>query len=118
MLRLRKRRDFVAARRGERRKGSHFLIEMRDRQDDDPSVRIGFTVTRKTGNAVQRNRIRRRLREAFRTGGTPGCRSGHDIVVIANKGVLALPFDRLKAALHERLAMPTPQRKRIRADNG
>lgn len=85
---------------------------MRHRKDHDPTVRLGFTVTRKAGNAVERNRIRRRLREAFRLGSLPETTLGHDVVVIANREILGIDFESLKAALYQRLAKAAPERKR------
>jgi len=66
-------------------------------------VRFGFTVTRKTGNAVVRNRIRRRLRDVVRHlvgNAVPGT----DYVLIGRRAALTLPFDRLIADLESGLA--------------
>jgi ribonuclease P protein component len=55
--------------------------------------RVGFTVTKKTGNAVERNRIRRRLRAAV-----AGCRNletATDYVLVGRRAALTLPFERL-----------------------
>ncbi|HET7713993.1 MAG TPA: ribonuclease P protein component [Bauldia sp.] len=57
--------------------------------------RFGFTVTKKTGNAVIRNRIRRRLREAVRLSATEVASPGVDYVLIGRRAALTLPFDRL-----------------------
>lgn len=63
--RVRKRRDFQELRRsGERFRSAHFLL-VRDANPAFPA-RLGITVTRKIGNAVTRNRIKRGVREAFR----------------------------------------------------
>ena len=43
-----------------------FVLLVRDRADGDPAVRIGITVSRKVGNAVVRNRMKRRFRELAR----------------------------------------------------
>lgn len=56
--------------------------------------RIGFTVTKKIGNAVVRNRIRRRLREAVRRAAAHA-EPGTDYVIVARKAALTLPFKRL-----------------------
>ena len=63
MQRLKRRADFLAARDGARAPAGAFFVQARDRHDA-AEPRIGFTVTKKTGSAVERNRIRRRLREA------------------------------------------------------
>jgi ribonuclease P protein component len=94
MERLRQRADFLAAASGIRVSAPAFLLQARKRADDGP-VRFGFTVTKKTGNAVERNRIRRRLREMVRLAGGTRTRSGHDYVLIGRRAALALPFARL-----------------------
>ncbi|MEP9354996.1 ribonuclease P protein component [Xanthobacter sp. KR7-65] len=94
MDRLRKRRDFLAAAKAERAGVSSVLMQGRDRGDDGP-VRVGFTVTKKTGNAVIRNRIRRRLREAVRRVLPEAGRAGFDYVLVAREAALRTPFDGL-----------------------
>ncbi|RCL02792.1 MAG: ribonuclease P protein component [Candidatus Tokpelaia sp. JSC188] len=98
--RLCKRAEFLSVRAGERRRGSLFLLEMRKRPygmipgPEDPA-RVGFTVTRRNGNAVVRNRIRRRLREAVRTALADSLAAGTDYVIVAHSEVLNVPFDHL-----------------------
>jgi ribonuclease P protein component len=53
---------------------------------------FGFTVTRKVGNAVERNRMRRRLREALRLAPDLASKPGHDYVILARREALYLPF--------------------------
>ena len=62
-------------------------------------ARVGFTVTRKVGNAVQRNRARRRLRAAVREVMERGAQTGQDYVVIARRETLRRPFPELLADL-------------------
>ncbi len=102
-VRLRKRADFLAVQRGEKRRGKFFLLEVLDRGRHFPP-RAGITVTRRQGNAVERNRIRRRLREAVRTGAGREMRCGHDYVIVARREVLNAPFAELKAELAKRIA--------------
>lgn len=59
---LRLRRDFIAANAGGRAATPGFVLLVRQRGDNDPTMRVGFTVTKKIGNAVVRNRLKRRLR--------------------------------------------------------
>ena len=59
------------------------------------SVRVGFTASRKVGNAVVRNRARRRLREIVRQIAPTGVMPGHDLVVIARAATVSRPFDSL-----------------------
>ncbi|WP_454918359.1 ribonuclease P protein component [Xanthobacter sediminis] len=94
MDQLRKRRDFLAAAKAERAGVSAFLLQGRDRGDGG-AVRIGFTVTKKTGNAVVRNRIRRRLREVARQVVPAAGRPGYDYVLVAREQALGAPFGSL-----------------------
>ena len=94
--------DFLAAQRGEKRRGRFFLLEIRNRQDDAGS-RFGLTVTKKVGNAAVRNRIRRRLREAVRVHAADDMTAGNDYVIVGRREVLAAPFDALKAELSRRI---------------
>ena len=89
-------------RRGEKRRGRLFLLEVLDR-DDEGAPRVGFTVTKKVGNAVVRNRVRRRLREAVRVHAAGEMAPGHDYVIVGREEVLAAPFDRLGAELTRRI---------------
>ncbi|AQS41827.1 MAG: Ribonuclease P protein component [Candidatus Tokpelaia hoelldobleri] len=103
-LRLRKRAEFLAVRAGEKRRGPLFLLEVKKRTDGDESrARVGFTVTRKNGNAVRRNRIKRRLREAVRTAAADDLAAGTDYVIVARPESLDAPFDRLVGELRSRL---------------
>ena len=62
-------------------------------------VRIGFTVTKKLGGAVIRNRIRRRLREVVRLCPIIPCMTGYDLVFIGRQSTPDRPFPKLKADL-------------------
>lgn len=102
--RLKRRADFLAVQKGERRKGPFFQLEIRERAGDaDGPPRVGFTATRRQGNAVERNRMRRRLREVVRTGAAEGMAPGHDYVIVARREVLGAAFSRLTSALKERI---------------
>ena len=75
--------DFVRVTQAGRRRGSRFfLVYGLDRGDLDPA-RLGITVTRKVGNAVRRNRIKRLVREWFRQ--RSESMTGLDVVVIAKR---------------------------------
>ena len=103
MERLRRRTDFRAAATGARVSVKAFVVQARHRAEDGP-VRVGFTVSKQVGNAVERNRVRRRLREIVRlsatsgsTGGTTGSlHAGHDYVLIGRRSALRLPFGEMK----------------------
>jgi ribonuclease P protein component len=59
---IKKRADFLAANGGRRASTPGFILLVRDRKDSDPAMRVGFTVTKKIGGAVIRNRMKRRFR--------------------------------------------------------
>jgi ribonuclease P protein component len=100
--RLRKRAEFLAVRRGEARRGRLFLLEVLDRGDAG-APRVGFTVTKKAGNAVQRNRIRRRLKEAVRLHAAGDMAPGNDYVIVGRSEILSAPFGQLAAELTRRI---------------
>jgi ribonuclease P protein component len=101
--RLRKRAEFLAVRRGEKRRGRLFLLETMDRGDGG-TPRVGFTVTKKVGNAVQRNRIRRRLKEAVRLHAAGDMAPGNDYVIVGRTEILTAPFGTLTSELSRRIA--------------
>jgi ribonuclease P protein component len=72
--RLRRRADFLAAAKGRRAATRTLVLQARHTGLD--RARLGFTVSRKVGGAVQRNRVRRRLREAARQAGRTACIPG------------------------------------------
>lgn len=61
--------------------------------------RVGLTVTKKEGGAVERNRIRRRLREALRQAKALSTDADTDYVVVARREAMTVPFERLVADL-------------------
>lgn len=80
-----------------------FVLQVRDRADRDPAPRIGFTVTRKIGNAVVRNRMKRRFRALAREL-LPGLGiAGADHVLIGRAGGVERDYatlrDEFRAAL-------------------
>lgn len=91
-------------RQGERRRGPYFILEILDRKAPDEAPRAGFTVTKKQGNSVERNRIRRRLREAVRLHGRFAMLPGHDYVLVGHRDALEASFEELTKALVTRIA--------------
>jgi len=109
--RLKSRPQFLAVRQGEKRKGGFFLLEVLDRKTPETEARVGFTVTKKHGNAVERNRMRRRLKEAVRLHAGFAMQPGHDYVVVARRDVLKASFKELAAELKARVETK-PKHKR------
>jgi ribonuclease P protein component len=93
--RLRKRPDFLAAAKGVVAPRGAIVAQGRNRQDEAPLVRIGFTATRRIGGAVERNRAKRRLREAARLVAPDHVKAGCDYVFIARGGITRRPWPRL-----------------------
>ena len=94
MERLKQRADFLAAAKGARVPVGPFVLQVRARGDAAPP-RFGFTVSKKVGNAVERNRVRRRLRDIVRRHAALLPEAGHDYVLIGRRAALSLPFARI-----------------------
>lgn len=81
-----------------------FVLLVRDREDADATMRIGITVSKKVGNAVVRNRMKRRFRalarEVLPVAGLPGA----DHVLIGRNGGIERDFADLKTELAKALA--------------
>ena len=95
--RLKKRREFTFARDGITERRKSVVIQARARAGDDPGVHVGegFTATKKIGGAVERNRAKRRLREASRRLLARYGRPGWDYVFIAREATLEVGWSRL-----------------------
>jgi ribonuclease P protein component len=113
MERLKQRADFLAAAAGAKVPAAAFILQARNRQERDLQARdqktgqatdldrapprFGFTVSKKVGNAVERNRVRRRLREVVRLSAALPLQAGHDYVLIGRRAALDAPFARMMA---------------------
>ncbi len=117
MIHLQVRADFLAAAKAPYQARGGVVVQARKRPEThvgvgETEIRVGFTATKKIGNAVMRNRAKRRLREAARAlvllHGLPG----HDYVFIARAGTIERDWpgllDDVKAALI-RLSRPNPR---------
>lgn len=91
---IKARADFLRVRGGAKWNTPGFLIEGKPAREPGPP-RFGFTATKKLGNAVVRNRIRRRLKEAVRKAQSHLAVAGYDYVVVARPPAMDLPFERL-----------------------
>jgi ribonuclease P protein component len=100
---FRRRAEFLRlAARGRKLSRPGFLMQALVQPDEAP-VRVGYTATKKIGNAVQRNRARRRMREAVRLtfAARPVC--GAELVLVCRKETATLPFATLCASLESAL---------------
>jgi ribonuclease P protein component len=93
--RLTRRAEFLKVAAGRRKSVAPGLILQAHPQDGADCLRVGFTASRKVGNAVARNRARRRLRAAVAAVLPAHGAAGHDYVVIARAGTLTRPFEGL-----------------------
>ncbi|MGE0024116.1 MAG: ribonuclease P protein component [Hyphomicrobium sp.] len=103
---LKKRAEFLRLRGGARFATPSFVLETRPREQGSDGVeeaRFGFTVTKKLGGAVMRNRIRRRLRAAVSAVAPRLARAGHDYVVVARPAAYDRAFAEIKKDLERAL---------------
>jgi ribonuclease P protein component len=107
--RLLKRADFLRLNRGRKWAAPGLVLQMAETPLADPfqtkatDIRVGFTVTKKVGNAVIRNRAKRRLREASRAVLPLYAAPGHDYVLIGRDATLTRPFATLIEDLKQAL---------------
>ena len=100
---LTKRADFLRAASARRQSTPSFLLQARLR-DTGPGIRVGYTCSKKLGNAVARNRAKRRLREAARLVLLRQGRPGWDYVLVGRPEATAnRPFDQMLADLSRAL---------------
>jgi ribonuclease P protein component len=118
--RLKKRAEFLACAKAPSCARGAVVVQARARGDEKPLVRAGFTATKRIGGAVERNRAKRRMREAARLLLPQLARPGVDYVFIARGGATKRPWPRLlddvKSALI-RLAAEPDGRARDPADD-
>jgi ribonuclease P protein component len=96
LVRLRKRPEFVALTRSGRRCAMPaFVLQAGPRPGDGGESGLGFTASRRVGKSVQRNRARRRLREAARRVLPLAGRPGRNYVIVARPAAVTWPFERL-----------------------
>jgi len=100
---LTQRRDFQRAARGKRVAMPGFVVQSLRRPEGDVSgIRIGYTCSKKVGNAVARNRAKRRLREIARAVLPQNGAEGHDYVLIGRREATAtLPYAQLLTDLEK-----------------
>jgi ribonuclease P protein component len=106
---LKRRAEFLRVRKGARWATPGFVLEAKARGEADadvgqPQPRFGFTVARQVGKAVERNRIRRRLRAAVRDVAAGHADGDFDYVLIARRPALTLAYAALVADMTKALA--------------
>ncbi len=102
--RLKRRAEFLRVAASGRKAPMPGVVLQALPRDDDGPARIGFTVTRKVGNAVVRNRTRRRLKEAARLLLREQPVGGVDLVLIGRDRTRGRPFPALQEDLRRALA--------------
>lgn len=107
---LRKRREFLDAAKARRSAAPGLVVQMLKRRGPGPSdladsaIGVGFTASRKVGNAVQRNRAKRRLRALAQAHLPQQGKAGHNYVLIARQALLGRSFAELESDLSGCLA--------------
>ena len=108
LVTIRKRADFLAANGGRRAHTAGFVLLVNDRGDSDPAMRVGFTVTKKIGGAVVRNRMKRRFRALAREILPANGYSGSDHVMIGRNSGIERAFSDLRRDLTRALEKVRP----------
>jgi ribonuclease P protein component len=98
--RLTKREYFDRVYRGGKSVANHQFVLYSYARIRQPSFRLGISVSKKLGNAVVRNRIRRMLKEIVRLN-APKLVGGYDLIIIARKPVVGMKYKEMeKCVLH------------------
>ncbi|MET0269088.1 MAG: ribonuclease P protein component [Sphingomonas sp.] len=100
---IRRRADYLAANHGKRAPMPGFVLLVAERGDGSPVMRAGFTVTKKIGNAVARNRMKRRLRALAREILPEAGVAGADHVLIGRNGGIERNYADLRRELGKAL---------------
>jgi len=124
-LRLKRRADFLRVARTRRKwVAPGLILQARARAAGERSggatevSRVGFTVSRKVGNAVVRNRVRRRLRDAAGQVIPEQAKAGHDFVIIGRAASLERPFAALRRDLETALRRLDAHRGGRKSEDG
>jgi ribonuclease P protein component len=112
---LRRRAEFQRAAKGRRAQLEAFTLQANRRPEPAgfTEPRVGLTVTKKVGNAVVRNRIRRRLREALRLVSSLEALPDHDYVLMARGAALTMSFEGLVGEIGRGLRQVRREKPRL-----
>ncbi|HEX2479510.1 MAG TPA: ribonuclease P protein component [Geminicoccaceae bacterium] len=110
MVRLKRRREFLAVAGARCRWATAAFVLQAGPRDAAEEIGIGFTASRRIGNAVARNRARRRLRAAVRALLPGAARPGYDYVIVARPAILTCSFEALLTDLANAFARVIRQR--------
>lgn len=118
--RLTRRAEFQRVARGRRSTAPTFTLQSRRREEAEQEAirgpRVGLTVSKSVGGAVERNRVRRRLKAALRAAAPLEAESDHDYVLVARREALARPFAALVEDVRQTFrAIRRTDRERSRA---
>ncbi|HEX7002163.1 MAG TPA: ribonuclease P protein component [Trueperaceae bacterium] len=103
MRSLKSERDFQRLVRGRASGSKHVTVRARETRTGE--VRVAIVVSRKVGNAVVRNRVRRRLRESLRALlRNGGLKASLDVLVVARPSAADAPFEELRGSLNAALS--------------
>lgn len=107
-LRLRSNRDFQRVyKRSKNYWNRHFTVLMKK---NGSKTRVGFSITKKYGNAVQRNRIKRQLREIVRIN-RQALREGYDMIIIPKKNTFDMKYSDLEKSYQHLLSLAFREKK-------
>ena len=110
MVRLKRRRQFLAVAGTRCRYAAAAFVLQAGPRGAPGEIGIGFTASRRIGNAVARNRARRRLRAAVRALLPGAAKPGYDYVLVARPAILTCPFNVVLSDLATAFARVVPRR--------
>lgn len=100
LARIKNRKDYLAvAATGRRWVTPAFVLQTKEATDKESAPKVGFTVTKKVGNAVIRNRVRRRMKEAAREIFPLKANTGWKYVLIGRHACVDMAYERIKSDL-------------------
>ncbi|MGO4988567.1 MAG: ribonuclease P protein component [Gallicola sp.] len=111
-IRLRKNREYTVVYKKGRRYWNH-QFTMVVKKNNGPGTRVGFSVNKKYGNAVERNRIKRQLREIIRLH-YDTMKKGYDIILIPKKNTKELDYHQLEKSVKHLFHLGFRPKKKVK----